>query len=290
MRMEPITLRNQPGDAHEMDLIGEYLTWLATERRRRDTTIANRREILYRLDRDLPFGLARANADELRACLYRPGYSIGTINTYRTAVESFFTRCFDVRDPWLDGDNPMTWLPERPRTPKGVARPVTDEQLQRILAEACDPFRLWSLLAAYQGLRCIEIAGMDREHITETRLYVADGKGGQARWHATDPYVWAAVRDLPPGPIAVDWRTGQQATARFVSIKSAQYFRLKLGVPASMHMLRHRCGVNVQAAYRDIRVTQEVLGHRSLSSTQIYTRATVGQQRDALATLPRLAG
>jgi len=58
---------------------------------------------------------------------------------------------------------------------------------------------------------------------------------------------------------------------------------------ATLHRLRHWLGVTVQRNYRDPRVTQRVLGHASLSSTQIYTDATDEQQRAARATLPRFA-
>jgi site-specific recombinase XerC len=54
-----------------------------------------------------------------------------------------------------------------------------------------------------------------------------------------------------------------------------------------MHRFRHWLGVTVQERYGNVRVTQEVLGHESLSSTQIYTRATHKQQREARSMLPR---
>jgi integrase/recombinase XerC len=203
-------------------------------------------------------------------------------------IKAFYAFAFDPRDPWLGGVNPAEDL--EPITPaRGVARPVTDEQLRRVLTESDQPFRTWAVIAAYQGLRCIEISRLDREHVTERQLIVVKGKGGRPRAHDTDPYVWAAVRDLPPGPVA---RTpdGERAGAFYVSSTAANHFRRHLHMPGvAMHRLRHWLGVNLQKEYKDIRVTQAALGHASLSSTQIYTDATEEQQRAARAMLPRLA-
>lgn len=283
--------KERPADPDVMDLIGDYLEHLRQSGRTAET-IRGRREILYRLDRDLPFGAGRTTEDELRTWLYqrhlpknRRRWSKNTIAAYRSTLGDFYG--WAVRELAISHDPtqdlpPAQWV-------KGVARPVTDEQLARILAEAAEPYRTWAVIAAYQGLRCIEISRLDREHVTEQQLVVVRGKGGRPRVHDTDPYVWRAVRDFPPGPIAV-WR-GRRATAFEVSSNAALHFRRQLKMPGvSLHRLRHWLGVTAQREYRDVRVTQKLLGHASLASTQIYTDATAEQQRAARATLPRLAG
>lgn len=286
-----MTLHDPRAVDYGMLLIDEYLAWLRDVRGCTDDTIRSRREVLTRIHAALPYGLDRACADELRAQVFRPELRASSKSTYYGTLAAFYSWAFDPRDPWLAGDNPMIWMPPRPKMPRGIARPVTDQQLARILTEAAQPYRLWALIAAYQGLRCIEISRLDREHIAEDKLLVLRGKGGGARVHDTDPDVWAAVKDLPPGPVAVDPKTGQRATAHHISVKSAQHFRNKLGMPGvSMHRLRHWLGVTTCDATDNVRVVQEMLGHDALSSTQIYTRATVGQQRAARARLPRLAG
>lgn len=282
-------------DGDSMEMIDAYLKHLARNSFT-EATIDGRREILNRLNRALPYGIDHTCQDELEAWLHdeaweaeHPGEKRWTQNTkatYWTAISSFYTWAADPRDRWLD-DNPTAYMTPV-RTVRGVARPVEDEQLWRILDEARQPYRLWATLAAYQGLRCIEISRLDREHVTEALLHVVKGKGGRPRVHDTDPLVWAAVRDLPPGPVALDRRTGERADAFYISSTAAVYFRRRLHMPGvSLHRLRHWLGVNTQARYRDVRVTQEVLGHASLQSTQIYTRATAEQQRAARATLPR---
>jgi integrase/recombinase XerC len=274
-------------DPADVEMIDAYLEHLRRAGRT-DETRRGRGEILRRLNRQLPYGLAHTTDEELAAWLYRDDWSQNTRYTYYMALRGFYRWAIRPADPWLNFDPTDKLEPVSPSP--GEARPVTDAELHKILTEAAQPYRLWATIAAYQGLRCIEISRLDREHITADKLIVVKGKGGRPRIHDTHPDVWAAVRDLPPGPVA---RTpyGERATAFEVSSWSALHFRRRLHMPGvSMHCLRHWLGATMQRIYKDIRVTQEALGHRSLSSTQIYTRATLDQQREARSMLPRLAG
>jgi integrase/recombinase XerC len=272
-----------PANAEDMEIIDAFIEHQRRLGRTEDTR-RTRREILGRLDRDLPDGIGRTSREELSTWLYRDEWSQNTRYTYYSTIKAFYAWASDPKDPWIDL-NPAEDL-EPVKQPKGRARPVTDDQLRKILTEGADPFRLWATIAAYQGLRCIEISRLDREHVTEQQLFVF-GKGNRPRVHDTHPAVWAAVKDLPRGPIAVHPRTGERATPFEVSAEAALYFRRKLGMPGvAMHRLRHWMGTTVQRTYRDIRVTQAMLGHASLQSTQIYTDATQEQQREARAMLP----
>lgn len=278
-------IRTYKPQAQSMQIIDAYLEFLRRSSRTQKT-IEGRRDILLRLDHDMPFGIGQVSVEELRKWLYRDRWSQNTRATYYHAIKSFYGWAANPKDPWLTAD-PSADL-EPVSRPRGVARPVTDEQLQRILAEAAEPFRTWAIIAAYQGLRCVEISRLDREHVTERNLIVVRGKGDRARVHDTDPAVWAAVKDLPPGPVAV--LDGHRATPDQVSVRSALHFQLKLDMPGvSLHRLRHWLGCTVQREYKDIRVTMAVLGHAALSSTEIYTQATDEQQRAARSTLPRFA-
>jgi integrase len=283
---EPMAGGGLRSDDEDMMLIDAYLDHLRRAGRT-DETIRGRREILYRLNRTLPYGVGATSRAELSRWLYRDEWSRNTKYTYYMCLKSFYGFAFAPKDPWLSGPDPTEDM-EPVTAPRGVPRPVTDEQLRRILTEAAEPYRTWATLAAYQGLRCIEISRLDREHVTEQQLIVVRGKGNRPRVHDTDPYVWAAIKDLPPGPVA---RTpdGQRATTFHVSSFAANHFRRRLHMPGvSLHRLRHWLGVTLQREYRDIRVTQGALGHVSLQSTQVYTDATAEQQRQARSMLPRL--
>jgi integrase/recombinase XerC len=253
------------------------------------STMENRRWILTMLNNDLEHGVGETTGKELGAWLHKqrvPAWSDNTRATYYRAIKAAYTFWTDPADPWISYD-PTRNMKRVPGV-NGVANPVEDEELERILTEAKQPVRLWALIAAYQGLRCIEISGLDREHVTESRLIVVRGKGGRPRVHDTDPAVWAAIRELPPGPIARHPQRGDRATRQEVCHIAIRHFTRDLGMPdIGLHRLRHWLGCTVQARYRDVRVTQVMLGHASLASTQIYTRATDDQQREARSLLPR---
>lgn len=267
-----------------MDLISAYLEYLRVNGFER-SSIELRASILHRLDRTLPYGLDRTTTTELQEWLYQPGRSQNTRATYYSAVKSAYEFWCDPNDLWLD-HNPAGGIAPV-HFARGVARPVEDEQLTEILARAVEPFRTWATIAAYQGLRCVELSRMDREHVTEQKLIVPRGKGGRARQHDTDALVWAALKDLPPGPVVTD-RYGRRTTPGYISKRASHYFQQIMGLDGvTMHRFRHWLGVHAQAAFKDIRVTQEMLGHVSITSTQIYTAATLDQQRSARAMLPR---
>jgi integrase/recombinase XerC len=280
-----------------MDMIGAYLQYLERESCS-EVTLKRRREVITQLNHQLRFGVGRTSQRELEAWLHdpKPGkageppapWSQNTKATYFSALRSAYAFWADPKDPWVSEDPtvdmaPVTFL-------KGVARPVEDAELWAILDRAAQPYRLWALIAAYMGLRCIEISGLYREHVTEQKLIVVRGKGGKPRVHDTDPLVWEAIRDLPAGPVARDVWGRDRASAPYISRMASHHFQVTLGLTGvTMHRFRHWLGVTVQAAYKDVRVTQELLGHESLSSTQIYTRATLDQQRAARSMLPRPA-
>lgn len=255
-----------------------------------DQTMHDRRGILGRLDRDLPYGLGVVSNEDLAQWLYRDDWSQNTRATYYRCIKSFYDWASDEHDPWISS-NPAARL-ERVTDAESVARACTDEQLRHIVAGAREPFRTWAILAAYAGLRCCEIAGLDRQHVTERELFVVRGKGGKPRLHDTDPMIWAAVRNLPAGPLARHPDTDARASAHYVSASAGYHFQhtMRMGRGVSLHKMRHWLGTTVQRNYKDPRVTMAVLGHRSLKSTQIYTAASDEQQREARATLPHFAG
>lgn len=162
----------------------------------------------------------------------------------------------------------------RPRLPRQLPRPMDQDDL-RIAVEKADPrMKAWLLLAAFEGLRAMEIAGLDRSHIldsTDPPLLIVMGKGGHQRTVPLHPEVLAALRVF--GLPARGWlwanRKGNHISAAHVSRVIADYLR-SLSIEATGHQGRHYFGSRIYALSHDLRLTQELMGHADPRTTAIY--------------------
>lgn len=260
------------------DLITRYERHL-TALRRSPNTIRTYGIALRRLNRDLPNGLVGACRDELEEFL-ATRRSIQDVLLHRAVLQGFFAWACDPEehDEWLDF-NPAERL-HRPGTPEPDPKPVSSAQLARILAAASEPYRTLFVLAAYAGLRCIEISRVEREHITEQTLLVRRGKGDKLRRIPTHPILWRAVAGLPPGRITT-------LTDRQVSMNGNRALH-KIEPGATMHRLRHWFGTEAYNASLDLLAVKELMGHATVATTQVYVRVADGQRRAAVDALPDL--
>lgn len=258
------------------DLIDGYLAHLRAESASK-RTIDERRKILTKLDEELPFGIEEACEDELKTWLWQDGWSPGTRETYHSAMVGLYRWAFEVEE--LDFD-PSAKI-KKPKVPRRLPRPVTDDELLRLLSSR-EPYILWAKLAAYAGLRCVEISRLRREDITRENVRVERGKGDKPRFVPTHPAIWEAVKDLPPGRVT-------PFDERYISIRSAIYFRRSLKMPGvSLHRCRHWFGTMIQRLYKDLRVTQELMGHADPSATAGYSLVASQDMATAVSMLPMI--
>jgi integrase len=266
------------------ELIDLFLDHLR-ERGRAPRTIDIRRQTLTRIDESLPLGLESANADELREWIYRDNWAPNTRASYWTSANAFFAWATRSIDPHLSF-NPMDLL-SPPTSERGLPRPITDDQLARILRDAAEPYRTWSILAAYEGMRCCEISRGDREHISQAETWIWKGKRGKPRIVPTHPTAWTAVQDLPAGPLARR-ATGVRINPKHVSQDASEYLSDMLSESVGLHRLRHWFATTLRRAGKDILVIKELMGHSSLTTTQIYALVPDEERRLAVAALPTL--
>jgi integrase/recombinase XerC len=264
------------------DLISIYLAHLLSLGRT-DATLSTYAEMLRRLDRDLPYGVASTTTAELRDWVFAPGLARGTLALRRTIVAGFFTWATDPDDPYLDF-NPAQRLP-KVTVHARARRAPSDADLADLLGRSSGQHRLLFTLAAFAGLRCIEIAALDREHVTDESVWV-QGKGSKERLIPAHPALWAAVRDLPPGPL-LRHDDGERLTRRSVMRMGNQAMD-KLGHPEiTMHDWRRWFATKAyEASGRDLRVVQELLGHSSPAVTQRYVAVRSDRKVSAVAGLP----
>lgn len=250
--------------ARQTRLIDAWITDLRV-RDKSEATIETYEPAVRRAHDQLPYGIAGSTTEELQAWIWTPGRAASTRNTYRAAIRSFLA--WAVERGHLDFDAGALLPPVK--VPAGQPRPAHHDVLTDILARANEPFRLWILLAAGMGLRCVEIARLDREHIAEDRTWV-QGKGGANTYIPTHPVVWVGAQLLPPGPVAR--RMDGRRSSRQDVYQRANDHIARLGHKGvTMHQMRHWHGTQIyRAAGRDLLVAKKALRHASVAMTQRY--------------------
>ena len=178
-----------------------------------------------------------------------------------------------------------------PKLPRTLPKPLAIKDAKRIAdielraGEAREPWivaRDAAVLGLLYGcgLRIAEALSLKRKDLPEGDALTVTGKGNKTRMVPVLPQVARLIADydalcpleLPAdGPLFVGARGGP-LTARVVQLAMAR-LRGALGLPdsATPHALRHSFATHLLARGGDLRAIQELLGHASLSTTQIYT-------------------
>ena len=190
-------------------------------------------------------------------------------------------------------DNPAAGLPV-PSPPRGMPRPVSEEDLAAALACADERVRPWLVLAGWAGFRAKEIALLRRESVLDTAvppvLLVARNatKGHRERRVPASPFVVAELRiaGLPRSGWMFPRYDGKPGpnTPSMISGLGNRCLR-EAGSAATLHALRHRFASQLYQQTRDIRLVQEMLGHASPATTAIYADYGDGAA-EAVGSLP----
>jgi site-specific recombinase XerD len=242
----------------------------------RPRSIQRLHDILGHLDTHTGRRLVELTTDDIYQWLEAVPRTARTRYAYISAVHRFF--CWAIAEGYAT-ENPAAGIP-RPRIHPGLPRPIAAPALSTALLHASPMVKAWLLLAALDGLRCQEIAGIEREHVWDHEepplLHVVAGKGGHERVVPLHPQALAALRThgLPrSGPVFRAPTTGRAYTPERVSQLTNRHLR-SVGVDATMHQLRHRFATDLYRASRDLRLTQMMLGHASPVTTAIYTEVS----------------
>jgi integrase/recombinase XerD len=277
----------------------EYLSWLAVEKgRSRNTLAAYRRDIAVWESWAAESGVDPASADtaaiehhlaELRA----QGRNPASMARSTTALRGLFR--FLVSEGDLEGD-PTADL-RSPRIPRRLPKALDEDQVIMLLdsvsgREPAD-YRDRALLEVLYGTgaRISEVVGLSLLDLQgDDGLLRVFGKGAKERlvplggparmaldrWldrggrHRMAPARWARRSDAEA--VFLNTRGGRLSRQGAWAVVHQRAERVGLGDVVSPHVLRHSCASHMLAHGADIRVVQEVLGHVSIATTQIYTR------------------
>ncbi len=285
--------------------IARFLQYLRVERNASELTVKSYREDLTALANYLaearggqPPEPGSLDVLELRgyvAALHEAGYAKTTIARRLASLRSFFR--FGQREGWA-ASNPAKPL-RNPRKGRTLPHFLAADDIGRLLLAPppAQPMGLRDraiLETIYSaGLRVSEVVGLDQGDLDlEAGILRIRGKGRRERLSPVGSYAcralqrWLAVRRLhprqlpgPQSPIFVN-KFGRRLTTRSVGRMLEKYLRLTgLDARTTPHSLRHSFATHLLDRGADIRSVQELLGHKSLVTTQIYTHVSTATLR-----------
>ncbi len=284
----------------------EHLSWLAAERGRSANTLAAyRRDLAQYVEWLDGTALARVRTADLEryvAHLRDSGKAPASIARAMVVVRGlhrFLAEEGDAeRDPGADVASP--------RVPRGLPKALTEDEVATLLGAVAG----WEPRARRDrailevlygtGLRISELVGLSLGDLDlDEGLVRAFGKGGKER---VVPLMGMALRSmgewLSPsgrGSMVPDrWARRGDAEAVFLNARGGRLTRqgawgiirghgdrVGLGDRLTPHVLRHSCATHLLDHGADIRVVQELLGHASISTTQVYTLVSQARLREA---------
>lgn len=288
---------------------GQFLRYLQVERGASEHTVKAYREDLEALCDYLADGSgatpdpATVTTVELRgfqSALQEAGYAKTSISRRLASIRSFFR--FGQREGWAAA-NPAKPL-RNPRKGHKLPHFLTTDEVGKLLAspDAATPAgkrdaaMLETLYSA--GLRVSELVALsDGDFDHEHGVVRVRGKGRKERLAPIGSYArralddWLAVRwlaplDRPPapGPASPVFtnKFGKRITTRSVArMLDKRLQESGLDRRTSPHTLRHSFATHLLDRGADIRSVQELLGHKSLVTTQIYTHVSTASLRAA---------
>jgi integrase/recombinase XerC len=258
--------------------------WVSMERKAlKPSTIKSRAQLL-RLFYDwmCPKSIIDANANDIQ--LWLDSRKLGPKSRY-TSISNLHMFYHWARREGLVAEDPTLDI-DRPRLPQSVPRPIRDDHLAVALAQADTVTRAVLSLAAFCGMRAGEIAGLRREdildHLDPPMLIVAVPKGHRQRTVPLHPEAWKAVQPILPigGPVFA-WTASPNGAAPGRRVNNRQWPAWKvsqvgnthlasLQIPSSLHKLRSWYATNLHRISLDLRLTQELMGHSSPTTTALY--------------------
>lgn len=292
------------------DLMNQFLEHLEIEKNASKLTIRDYRhylEVFYewfsptnKSIQELDLGMVRKYRVYLSNRIDDRGRSLKKVtqNYYVIALRSFLR--------FLIKNDIKTLEPSKidlPRTESRSLKFLERDQVERLVTmpdtsteEGTRDRTILELLFS-TGLRVSELVSLNHEQINiERREFGVIGKGGKARlvFISDRAALWVQkyldMRTDPFKPLFIRYSRGvdeddegekMRLTARSIERIVKKYVQAaKLPVDATVHTMRHSFATDLLTNGADLRSVQEMLGHKNIATTQIYTHITNKQLRD----------
>lgn len=274
-------------------LLPQHLDYLQL-RNQRPRSIRERRLAVLRNGRRMGKPVAEATKDDLKAWqltlmhLQPAGQHNEIVHTAQ------FIKWCHVQGFRADDPTPVIVRPRNVH--QQLPRPMADSDVGLVLLTAPYPERAWIALAAFCGLRCMEIAALARSEVRDASSpAVLDfvGKGGKRRVVPLPDRVLAELIAAGMAPRGYLWERmdGQPGppSAMRVSERINAHLHAQ-GVNETAHALRHRFGTVLYRETRDVLLVARMMGHSSTDTTKGYVLVDPYDAAGPISAISRLAG
>ena len=288
MRREAVDSKPRPArDAGAEKLLAQFVSHLTNERRLSTHTVsAYAHDVGALLDLAADAPLAKLQIHQIRrfvAQLHARGLDGRSLARMLSAWRGFFR--YLARDHGFT-TNPCAGL-RAPKSKKTLPHALSPDEAARLMEIEGDDAMTTRDRAIFElfyssGLRLSELTGLAPDDVNMSDAIVrVTGKGAKTRVVPVGRQALAALRawlkaraafaNVDPTALFVN-AAGRRVTPRSIQSRMKQW-ALKLGLSADLHphMLRHSFASHVLQSSGDLRAVQEMLGHASISTTQVYT-------------------
>jgi site-specific recombinase XerD len=283
-------------------LVEEFLRYLANERNASPRTLKAYRQALIAFSAEDKTPWKKCTADDFRDYLFavmKRGQARSYVRLQFSALRTFYQ--FLAARKRLR-QNPLREV-QLPKLEKKLPLVLTRQQVEDLLsaptretkhraAPVWMPLRDVAIMELFysSGLRLSELAGLDVADVDPyTESVRVFGKGRKERvcpvglpaLEATSRYRVAA--NVHTGPLFIN-KARKRMSVRSIWLVLKRYVRhTSIPISISPHKLRHSFATHMLDRGADLRSVQALLGHSSLSTTQIYTHVTVERLKKAYA-------
>jgi integrase/recombinase XerD len=285
----------------------EFLAWVAV-RRAVNTVAAYRRDLTayggYLDDRDIALkDVTEVVVEEYVAYLKAMGRKASSVGRAMAAVRGLHRFCVDEQGFGVDPTEHVKVAKGEQGLPKALSEEDIERLLGSVVGEDSVARRDRAILELLYGtgMRISELVRLSITDLTQLDdgILRVFGKGSKERVVPVGRFARQAVADwlAPAGRTAMApdrWPTRDDAEAVFLNQRGRRLTRQgawlilrrygdKVGLRDRLwpHVLRHSCATHMLDHGADIRVVQELLGHASIATTQVYTRVSSERLRQA---------
>jgi len=283
------------------EALDRFLEEFETQRRGSPHTLsAYRRDVTRVLDLVAGAGQPVAPAQWTRELLeqgqrdlYRTHHSSASAARALAAWRSFSKFCFRRGVIATDPARDLAF----PRLPRRLPRTLPSLDLNAALDRLCDDEAATRDRAILEvlyssGLRLSELTGLNFGDLhREGGLLRVRGKGRRERVVPIGDTAVAALdahlartgrtREAADRPVFVNARGGRLSGRTVQRVTARRLGQIAAGIGVSPHALRHSFATHLLDRGADLRAIQELLGHRSLASTQVYTHVSTARLKKA---------